>query len=114
MHEYQLRYLPQFHLDLKEHALYIASSLMNPKVAEDLIDAAEKAILERLPVAEAFEPFHSRKERRFPLLSHLCEKFYYLLCCPFSVRTENHGSAPDSVQQKQLEKRHLSSEGFRF
>ena len=29
-------------------------------------DAAEKAILERLPVAEAFEPFHSRKERRFP------------------------------------------------
>ena len=66
MHEYQLRYLPQFHQDLMHHAEYIANRLNNPQAAGDLIDATEKAILERLPVAEAFEPYHSRKERRYP------------------------------------------------
>ena len=31
--------------------------------ANDLLDAVENAIMERLPVAEAFEPYHSVKER---------------------------------------------------
>lgn len=31
-----------------------------------MLDAVEKAILERQPVAEAFEPYHSMKERRYP------------------------------------------------
>ena len=31
-----------------------------------LIDDVENAILNRLPNAEAFEPFHSLKERRYP------------------------------------------------
>ena len=66
MHEYQLRYLPQFHLELKQHIEYIANRLQNPQAASDLIDATEKAILERLPDAEAFEQYHSRKERRVP------------------------------------------------
>lgn len=66
MHEYQLRYLPQFRKDLKHHTEYIANHLKNPQAADDLIDATEKAILERLPNAEAFEPYHSRKERRYP------------------------------------------------
>ena len=66
MHEYQLRYLPQFHKDLKHHTQYIANKLQNPQAATDLIDATDKAILERLPDAEAFEPYHSRKERIYP------------------------------------------------
>ena len=39
MHEYQLRYLPQFHHDLKEHVIYIAQKLRNPEAASDLTDA---------------------------------------------------------------------------
>ena len=66
MHEYELRYLPQFHEDLKQHVLYIAQKLKNPQAANDLIDSTEAAILERLPEAEAFERFNSRKERQYP------------------------------------------------
>ena len=66
MHEYQLRYLPQFHKDLKRHTQYIANKLQNPQAATDLIDAADCAILKRLPDAESFEPYHSLKERRYP------------------------------------------------
>jgi len=66
MHEHQLRYLPQFHKDLTHHTQYIANKLQNPQAASDLIDATANAILERLPDAEAFEPYHSRKERRYP------------------------------------------------
>ena len=65
-HEYQLRYLPQFFQDLKQHTEYIASHLQNPQAADGLIDATDTAILERLPDAEAFEPYHSHKERRYP------------------------------------------------
>ena len=65
MAEYQLRYLPQFQKDLKDTALYISAKLLNPKAADDLINAVEKAILERQPEAESFEPFHSRKERKY-------------------------------------------------
>ena len=57
MHEYQLRYLPQFHKDLMRHVKYIANKLKNPQAANDLIDATDDAILERLPDAEAFEPY---------------------------------------------------------
>ena len=53
MHEYILRYLPQFREDLKNAVLYISDELLNPQAAADLIDAAEKAILERIPTAEA-------------------------------------------------------------
>ena len=66
MHEYQLRYLPQFHKDLKHHTQYIANKLQNPQAASDLIEAAANAILERLPDTEVYEPYHSRKERRYP------------------------------------------------
>ena len=66
MPEYQLRYLPRFYEDMKEHTHYISDCLLNPQAAADLIDAVEKAILDRLPAAEAFERYHSRKERRYP------------------------------------------------
>ena len=66
MHEYLLRYLPQFYQDLKHHSDYITNHLQNPRAASDLIDATEEAILERQPNAEAFEQYHSRKERHYP------------------------------------------------
>ena len=30
-----------------------------------MIDAVENAILQRLPVCESFEPYHSKKERKY-------------------------------------------------
>ncbi len=66
MHEYILRYLPQFREDLKNAVLYISDELLNPQAAADLIDAAEKAILERIPTAEAFEQYHSRNDHKYP------------------------------------------------
>ena len=63
--KYILRYLPLFYEDLEEKVVYIAEKLMNPKAANDLLDAVETAILERLPNAEAFEPYHSLKDRRY-------------------------------------------------
>ena len=64
--KYKLRYLPLFYEDLEQKVVYIAENLQNPKAANDLIDAVEKAILERLPVAESFEQYESMKERRYP------------------------------------------------
>ena len=40
--------------------------LQNLQAANDLIDDVEQAILERQPVAEAFEPNHSIRERKYP------------------------------------------------
>lgn len=64
--KYKLRYLPLFYEDLEQKVVYIAENLQNPQAANDLIDAVEKAIQERLPVAESFEPYESMKERRYP------------------------------------------------
>lgn len=63
---YSLRYLPLFYEELGETVAYISETLNNPKAANDLLNKVEAAILERLPVAEAFEPYHSIKERRYP------------------------------------------------
>jgi len=51
------------------------------RYAHDLIDAVEKAILERQPVAEAFEPYDSLKERRYPYYRIYVKKFviYYVV-----------------------------------
>lgn len=64
--KYILRYLPLFYNDLEETLLYISARLENPQAAFELLDAVEAAILERLPVAEAFEPYRSLKERKYP------------------------------------------------
>lgn len=63
--KYQLRYLPIFFEDVKEIVIYIKNELSNEKAANDLIDAVENAILQRLPVCESFEPYHSKKERKY-------------------------------------------------
>lgn len=63
--KYRLRYLPLFYEDLDEKITYIAEKLKNPKAASDLLDKVEKAILDRLPVAESFELYHSIRERKY-------------------------------------------------
>lgn len=63
---YRLRYLPLFYEDLSEKVTYIQDRLKNPQAALDLLDAVEAAIQERVPVAEAFEPFYSVNERKYP------------------------------------------------
>ena len=45
--KYILRYLPLFYKDLEEKIVYIAETLQNSKAAQELLDAVEKAILER-------------------------------------------------------------------
>ena len=64
--KYKLRYLPLFYEDLEQKVVHIAEKLQNQQAANDLLDAVENAILGRLPVAEAFEPYHSIRERRYP------------------------------------------------
>ena len=63
---YKLRILPLFEDDLNEIVDYISVRLQNPIAAEDFVDAVENAIQDRLSCAEAFEPCHSAKERRYP------------------------------------------------
>lgn len=63
---YELQYLPSFYYDLEEKVSYIAKELKNPQAANELIDAVEKAIVERQCNAESFEKYHSSKERRYP------------------------------------------------
>lgn len=62
---YQLRYLPLFFDDVNSVTSYIKNELSNPKAANDLIDAIETSILQRLPVCESFEPYHSKKDRKY-------------------------------------------------
>lgn len=69
--KYRLSYLPLFYEDLDEKVTYIAEKLKNPKAANDLLDKVESAIMERLPLAESFEPYHSVRERRYS---------YYRIC----------------------------------
>lgn len=63
--KYRLSYLPLFYDDLNEKVTYIAEKLKNPKAANDLLDKVESAIIERLPMAESFELYHSARERRY-------------------------------------------------
>lgn len=79
--QYELRYLPLFYRDLEQKVLYISDVLHNPKAANDLLDAVESAILERLPIAENFEPYHSLKERRYKYYRIYVKNFvvYYVV-----------------------------------
>lgn len=79
--QYELRYLPLFYRDLEQKVLYISDVLHNPKAANDLLDAVESAILERLPIVESFEPYHSLKERRYKYYRIYVKNFvvYYVV-----------------------------------
>lgn len=69
--KYRLSYLSLFYEDLDEKVTYIMKNLKNPQAANDLLDKVEAAIMERLPVAESFEPYRSVRERRYA---------YYRIC----------------------------------
>lgn len=79
--EYELRYLPLFYEDMYEKVTYIREKLLNPEAADDLINAVEKAILDRLPNCESFEPYHSVKEREYPYYRIYIKNFtvYYVV-----------------------------------
>lgn len=63
---YKLRYLPMFEEDLAGIIDYIALRLKNPIAAENLLDEVRAAIHERTACAEAFEPYHSERDRQYP------------------------------------------------
>lgn len=63
---YKLRYLPIFYEDFEKSVVYIAENLQNIQAANGLLDEVERAILERLPIAESFETYDSPRERRYP------------------------------------------------
>ena len=79
--EYELRYLPLFYEDMYEKVTYIREKILNPEAADDLINAVEKAILDRLPNCESFEPYHSVKEREYPYYRIYVKNFivYYVV-----------------------------------
>lgn len=79
--KYILRYLPLFYEELEEKVIYIAEILKNPQAANDLLDLVESSILKRLPYAEAFEPYHSLKERKYPYYRIYVKNFviYYVV-----------------------------------
>ncbi len=79
--QYELRYLPLFNDDLEQKIGYISQQLHNEKAANDLLNAVENAIMERLPIAEAFEPYHSVKERRYKYYRIYVKNFiiYYVV-----------------------------------
>ena len=64
--KYKLSILPLFEEDLNEIVDYIALRLENPIAARTLVDDVEKALIERTYCAEAFEPYHSLRERELP------------------------------------------------
>ena len=63
---YKLRFLPLFEEDLNEIVEYIAFRLKNVSAAESLVDEVQEAIQNRLSCPEAFEQYHSAKERKYP------------------------------------------------
>lgn len=78
---YTLRYLPLFYEELEENIIYIAEKIQNLPAANSLLVAVEKAILDRLPNAEAFEPYHSLKDRNNPYYRISIKNFviYYVV-----------------------------------
>ena len=87
---YELSILPLFEDDLNEIVDYLCIRLQNPIAAEDFIAAVETAICERLSCAEAFEPYHSGRERRYPYYRIQVKKLHDLLCGDW----RHDGSAP--------------------
>ena len=60
----KLRYLPLFYEDLKNAVDYISNDLKNPSAANRLLDKVETAILNRLSIADSFEPYPSIRDRK--------------------------------------------------
>lgn len=63
---YKLRFLPLFEDDLNEIVDYIAIRLHNPTAADRMVDEVRAAIRKRSTCPEAFEPYPSTRERKYP------------------------------------------------
>jgi len=63
MKKNKLRILPLFEEDLNQIIDYISLQLENPQAAYSLVDDVHEAIRKRLPYAESFEAYPSRKKR---------------------------------------------------
>jgi len=89
---YKLRYLPIFYEDLSETIDYINRKLENPQAANNLLDLVESAILERVPIAESFEPLRSIKERKYPYYRIYVKNYviYYVVI---------HDEEPDKIME---------------
>lgn len=61
---YKLCYLPVFFDDIMNAASYIRNSLHSSVTADELVNEIEKAIEERLPDCESFEPYKSKRDRK--------------------------------------------------
>ena len=79
--QYTIQYSPLFYKDLLEKASYIANDLNNSDAANRLVDAVERAILERSWCAESFEPYPSKKKRENPYYAIYVDNFviYYVV-----------------------------------
>lgn len=79
--QYELRYLPLFYEDLEQKLIYISETLHNEKAANDLLDEVEKAIMERLPIAESFEAYRTVKKRKYKYYRIYVKNFvvYYVV-----------------------------------
>ncbi|NLM17138.1 MAG: type II toxin-antitoxin system RelE/ParE family toxin [Candidatus Riflebacteria bacterium] len=66
MKKYKLRFLPLFEKDLNQIVDYICLQLENQTAPYSLVDDVYKAIKKRLPYAESFEPYPSKKKRSLP------------------------------------------------
>ena len=65
-HHYDLRFLPTFEEDLNEAVDYIRLQLCNPIAARNLVTEVEKAIYEMLRFPEAFAPYESVQQHKYP------------------------------------------------
>ena len=74
---YSLAFLPLFENDLNAIVDYISIGLQNPVAANRLIDDVEKAIFDRLPVAESFEPYPTSANHPLP--------YYYIRVCNYLI-----------------------------
>lgn len=86
---YTLGYLRTFYTDMEKIVDYISNVLQNPEAADKLIDNVHDAIHERLPFADSYEPYHSRRKRRYPYYRIYVGEYivYYVVIPESSTRS---------------------------
>ena len=64
--KYKLRFLPLFEQDINDTVDYISLKLKNPGAARKLVNEIQAAIRKRQACPKSFEPYHSKKEHKYP------------------------------------------------
>ena len=75
---YTVRVMPAFVADMRAIRDYISFDLQNPEAAERLTADVRKAIEVRAEAPLAFEPYHSKKERRYAYYRILVRNYLIL------------------------------------